>query len=153
MQNIKISQRVGNSIAKHAYLDLIIDSIKKQGNRYYIVYLQGYSYESDMVHFTYGGKRCVLYGVAIDEDSIDTGDFYILVKAKNGKPEDSVRNTKAGHELWEVPVNVKDFRFKTLDRIAYEVYDYCKREDDDEYEEARTEYIANGMDEYRELMS
>lgn len=153
MQNIKISQRVGNSIAKHAYLDLIIDSIKKQGSHYYIVYLQGYSYESDMVHFTYGGKRCVLYGVAIDEDSIDTGDFYILVKAKNGKPEDSIRNTKAGQVLWEVPVNVKDFRFKTLDRIAYEVYDYCKSEDDDEYEEARNEYIANGMDEYRESMS
>ena len=153
MQNIKIPQAIGNSITRFAYLDLISDSIKKQGKHYYIVYLQGYSYESDMVHFTYGGKRCVLYGVAIDEDSIETGDFYILVKAKNGKPEDSVRNTKAGHELWEVPVNVKDFRFKTLDRIAYEVYDYCKREDDDDYEEARTEYIADGMDRYREFMS
>lgn len=153
MQNIKIPQAIGNSIARFAYLDLIADSIKKQGDHYYIVYLQGYSYESDMVHFTYGGKRCILYGVAIDEDSIDTGDFYILVKAKNGKPEDSVRNTKAGHELWEVPVNVKDFRFKTLDRIAYEVYDYCKREDDDDYEEARKEYIADGMDDYREFMS
>ena len=153
MQNIKISQRVGNSIAKHAYLDLIIDSIKKQGDNYYVVYLQGHSYESDMAHFTYGGKRCVLYGVGIDEDSIETGDFYILVKTKNGKPEDSIRNTKAGQVLWEVPVNVKDFRFKTLDRIAYEVYDYCKREDDDEYEDARKEYIANGMDDYREFMS
>jgi hypothetical protein len=46
-----------------------------------------------------------------------------------------------------------DFRFKTLDRIAYEVYDYCKGENDDDYETAIKEYIADGMDNYREFMS
>ena len=153
MQNIKIPKAIGNNATRFAYLDLIEDSIKKQGDNYYIVYLQGYENESDMVHFTYGGKKCVLYGVGLFEDSMETGEFIILVKAKNGTPEDAIRNSKAGFCLWEVTVDVKDFRFKTLDNIAYEVYDYCKREDDDDYEEARKEYIAGWMDNYREFMS
>ena len=143
MKNIKIPQAIGNSIARFAYLELISDSIKKQGEHYYSIDLNGYECMSDRVKFTYGGKRCYLYSIGVHEDSLETGDFVIQVRAKN----------KDVLTLWDVPVNIKDFRFKTLDRIAYEVYDYCKREDDDEYEEARTEYIANGMDEYREFMS
>ena len=142
MQNIKIPKALGNHIARVAYLDLIIDSLKKQGDRYHSVYLQGYAYESDMVHFTYGGKRCILYGVDANENSLDTGDFYI-----------TVRVPKDGYELLKLPVNIKDFRFKTLDRIAYEVYDYCKGEDDDDYEFAIKDCIAGWMDNYREFMS
>jgi hypothetical protein len=56
-------------------------------------------------------------------------------------------------DIWKLWVNVKDFRFKTLDRIAYEVYDNCKDYDDIDYEDAIKEYIAGGMDRYREFMS
>ena len=139
MQNIKIPQAVGNSIARFAYLELIDDSLKQLSiNR---LEMEGYSYDSDRVHFTYGGKKCLFYGIG--NINMDTGDFNIQVIATN----DSVR------DIWELPVNVKDFRFKTLDNIAYEVYDFCKGEEDDEYEEARKEYIADGMDRYREFMS
>jgi hypothetical protein len=146
MQNIKIPQRTGNAIAKHAYLELIADSLTKLSvNR---LEMGGYDNDADRVHFKYGGTRCTLYGVLCpDIHRVDRHDVLtLIVKARrpffSSKPE-----------LYELPVDVRDFRFKTLDRIAYEVYDYCKREDDDEYEEARTEYIANGMDEYREFMS
>ena len=139
MKNIKIPQAIGNSIARFAYLELIDDTLKLLSvNR---LEMDGYAYDSDRVHFTYGGKKCLLYGIGgID---METGDFNIQVIATN----DGVR------DIWELPVNVKDFRFKTLDRITYEVYDFCKGEEDDDYEDVRKEYIAGGMDRYREFMS
>ena len=139
MKNIKIPQAIGNSITRFAYLELIDDTLKLLSvNR---LEMDGYDRDNDRVHFTYGGKRCLLYGVG--NINMDTGDFNIQVIATN----DGVR------DIWELPVNVKDFRFKTLDRIAYEVYDYYKNENSVDYEEARKEYIACGMDRYREFMS
>ena len=139
MKNIKIPQAIGNSITRFAYLELIDDTLKLLSvNR---LEMDGYDRDNDRVHFTYGGKRCLLYGIG--NINMDTGDFNIQVIATN----DGVR------DIWELPVNVKDFRFKTLDNIAYEVYDFCKGEEDDEYEDVIKEYIAGGMDNYREFMS
>ena len=139
MKNIKIPQAIGNSITRFAYLELIDDTLKLLSvNR---LQMDGYENDNDRVRFTYGGKKCLLYG--IKDINMETGDFNIQVIATN----DGVR------DIWELPVNVKDFRFKTLDRIAYEVYDYYKDEDSVDYEEARKEYIADGMDRYREFMS
>ena len=139
MKNIKIPQAIGNSITRFAYLELIDDTLKLLSvNR---LEMDGYDRDNDRVHFTYGGKKCLLYGIG--NINMDTGDFNIQVIATN----DGVR------DIWELPVNVKDFRFKTLDRIAYEVYDFCKGEEDDEYEDVIKEYIAGGMDNYREFMS
>jgi hypothetical protein len=139
MKNIKIPQRIGNSIARFAYLELIDDTLKLLSvNR---LEMDGYAYDSDRVRFTYGGKKCLLYGIG--NINTETGDFTIQVIATNNGIRD----------IWELPVNVKDFQFKTLDRIAYEVYDFCRREEDDDYEDVRKEYIADGMDRYREFMS
>ena len=139
MKNIRIPQRVGDNITRHAYLELIDDTLKLLSvNR---MEMTGYDRDSDRVHFTYGGKRCLLCGVG--GINTETGDLTIQVIATN----DGVR------DIWELPVNVRDFRFKTLDRIAYEVYDFCKGENDDEYEDVIKEYIADGMDRYREFMS
>ena len=139
MRNIKIPQRIGNSITRFAYLELIDDAMKLLSvNR---LEMSGYAYDSDRVQFTYGGKKCLLYGIG--NINTETGNFTVKVIATNNGVRD----------IWELPVNVKDFRFKTLDRIAYEVYDYCKREDDPDYEEVRQDYIADGMDRYREFMS
>jgi len=139
MKNIKISQAIGSNITRFAYLELIDDSLKLLSvNR---LEMDGYAYDSDRVHFTYGGKKCLLYGIG--GINTETGDFTIQVIATNNGVRD----------VWELPVNVKDFRFKTLDRIAYEVYDFCKGENDDEYEDVIKEYIADGMDRYREFMS
>lgn len=139
MRNIKIPQRIGNSITRFAYLELIDDTLKLLSvNR---LEMDGYENDNDRVHFTYGGKKCLLYG--IKDINMETGDFNIQAIATNNGVRD----------IWELPVNVKDFRFKTLDRIAYEVYDYYKDEDSVDYEEARKEYIADGMDRYREFMS
>ena len=139
MQNIKIPKAAGNNITRFAYLELIDDTLKLLSvNR---MEMTGYAYDSDRVHFTYGGKKCLLCGIG--NINTETGDFTVQVIATNNGVRD----------IWELPVNVKDFRFKTLDRIAYEVYDYCKTEDDPDYEDAVKDYIANGMDNYREFMS
>ncbi len=139
MKNIKIPQAVGNSIARFAYLELIDDTLKlKSSNR---LEMDGYDRDNDRVHFIYGSKKCLLYGIG--NINTEEGDVNIQVIATN----DGVR------DIWDLPVNVKDFRFKTLDRIAYEVYDFCKDADWDDFEDARKEYIAGGMDNYREFMS
>ena len=147
MQNIKIPQAIGNSIAKYAYLQLIEDSMKKimfSGLSH--IELDGYENDADRVHFQYGGRKCILYGVWLP-------NFYDNEKPATITLQVKARTDYGTSDMFDLPIDIRDFRFKTLDRIAYEVYDYCKGEDDDEYEEARTEYIANGMDEYRECMS
>jgi hypothetical protein len=147
MQNIKIPKRVGNSITKHAYLELIADSIRKitRYNGLSHIEMGGYDRDEDRVQFRYGGKRCILYGAWIPaiDDPANPGTITLQVKARvNGTTD-----------VYDLPIDIRDFRFKTLDRIAYEVYDYCKGENDDDYETAIKEYIADGMDRYREFMS
>lgn len=147
MKNIKVPNKVGNAIAKHAYLELIADSIAKI-TRYSglsHIEMKGYENDNDRVRFKYGGKKCTLYGVYTPNiDDASTPDTITL-------------QVKAWHNnvygLWDLPIDVRSFRFKTLDRIAYEVYDYCKKENDLDYEEVIREYIAQGMDAYREFMS
>lgn len=139
MQNIKIPKAIGNNITRFAYLDLIEDSLKRLSVNH--LEMGGYDIDSDRVRFTYGGKKCLLYG--IKDINLETGKFTIEVIATN----------KGLRDVWELPVDIHDFRFKTLDRIAYEVYDFCKGEEDDEYEDVIKDCIAGWMDNYREFMS
>lgn len=147
MKNIRIPKRVGNSIAKHAYLELITDSMRKimfSGLSH--IELRGYEDDKDRVHFKYGGRECTLYGVWLpsigDPSKPDTITLQVKTRTDNGTTD-----------MYDLPIDARDFRFKTLDRIAYEVYDYCKGEDDPDYEEARRDCIAGWMDYYREFMS
>ena len=147
MQNIKAPQRTGNAIAKHAYLDLIDISMRKimfRGTSH--IELDGYDNDADRVHFQYGGRKCILYGVWLPDymDCSKPATITLQVKARTD-------NGTSG--VFDLPIDVRDFRFKTLDRIAYEVYDYCKGENDDDYEDAIKDCIAGWMDSYREFMS
>ena len=147
MQNIKVPQRTGNAIAKHAYLDLIDSSMRKimfSGTSH--IELDGYDNDADRVHFQYGGRKCILYGVWLPDymDCSKPSTITLQVKARTDYGTSGV---------FDLPIDVRDFRFKTLDRIAYEVYDYCKGENDDDYEDAIKDCIAGWMDNYREFMS
>ena len=151
MNNIKIPKRVGNDIVRFAYLDLIETSMKKimfRGTSH--LDLDGYENDADRVHFTYDGKRCMLQGVwlpNLDADKPSRLPLSVFVFEKVG------RDAWSWNQLRDVTIDLRDMRFKTLDRIAYEVYDYCKREDDPDYEEAKRDCIAGWMDNYREFMS
>jgi hypothetical protein len=144
MQNIKIPQRVGNSIAKYAYIQLIADSMAKLS--VCRLEMDGYDNNADRVHFQYGGRKCTLYGVWMP-------NFYDNEKPATITLQVKARTNYGTSAMFDLPIDIRDFRFKTLDRIAYEVYDYCKGENDDDYETAIKEYIADGMDRYREFMS
>lgn len=147
MKNIKIPKRIGDSIAKCAYLHLIEDSMNKimfSGLSH--IELDGYGHDADRVHFQYGGRKCTLYGVWLPNFYNDEKPATITLQVK-------ARTDYGTSAMFDLPIDIQDFRFKTLDRIAYEVYDYCKGENDDEYEDVIKEYIANGMDRYREFMS
>lgn len=146
MKNIRIPKRTGNAIAKHAYLDLIDSSMRKimfSGLSH--IELDGYENDNDRVQFQYGGRKCTLYGVWLPDLDASTPDTITLqVKA---------RTDYGTSDMFDLPVDVRDLRFKTLDRIAYEVYDYCKDAEDPDYEEAIKDCIAGWMDNYREFMS
>ena len=112
--------------------------------------LEGYENDADRVHFTYDGKRCMLQGVwlpNLDADKPSKLSLSVFVFERVG------RDAWSWNQLRDVTIDLRDMRFKTLDRIAYEVYDYCKGEDDPDYEEARRDCIAGWMDNYREFMS
>ena len=151
MKNIKIPKRVEKSIVRFAYLDLIETSMRKimfKGTSH--LDLGGYENDADRVHFTYDGKRCMLQGVwlpNLDADKPSKLSLSVFVFKRTSK------NSWSWNQLRDVTIDLRDMRFKTLDRIAYEVYDYCKGENDDDYEEARRDCIAGWMDNYREFMS
>ena len=141
MKNVKIPNKVATSLERRAYLDIIHDSIKKLGEKYHIVHLTGYENDNQRVAFQYAGKKCKLYAVSLPD--FDKGTIVLVVFAKNGGEKE---------ELWGVSVEVRDLRLKTLDRIAYEVYDYCKGEDDRDYEDEVKDTLAGWMDNYRESL-
>ncbi len=147
MKNIKVPKRIGNGLVRIAYLRLIYDSIKKNAfSGLSHIELDGYENDNDRVKFTYGGRKCTLFGVWLP-------DLSNIAEVPATLPV-TVHATLDDHAgLFDITIDVRDFRFKTLDRIAYEVYDYCKSSDDDDYEDAKREYIANEMDAYREFMS
>ena len=136
MRNIKVPKAVGNYLTRRAYYDLIHDSIAKVTKSGGIT-LDGYENDNQRVKFTYGGRRCTLFGVS--KVNLEKGMLTLTVLNKG--------------DLWDLPVALNDLRFKTLDLIAYEVYDYCKGENDRDYEEEIKDTIAGWMDYYREAHS
>lgn len=131
----KLSKRTETRVVKSAYLFAIWESILKMiGSPSYICHLSGYESDKDRVQFTYGGIKCILYYVG--NVNWADGMFTIGVLAT----KDGVR------DIWELPVDIRDFRVNTLQRIAYEVYDYCKKEDDKDWDEYERDLIAGWID-------
>lgn len=134
-------KNIGNRIAKRALLEIIYDTIK--GTRLSRIELEGYERDKDRVKFVYEGRKCSLYGAYLPNPENDMIVLQVFARKERG---DAIR-------LWDIPIIVRDMKFKTLDRIACELYDYCKGEADKEYEDIRKERIAGYMDNYREFMS
>ena len=137
MGNKKLSKRTETRVVKSAYLFSIWESIMKLlGTPRHICHLSGYDSDKDRVQFTYGGKKCYLYYIG----NVDwaEGTFTIGVLATNDGKRD----------VWELPVDVRDFRVDTLQKIAYEVYDYCMNENDDDWWDYEKKLIAGWVDSY-----
>jgi hypothetical protein len=134
--NRKLTDREQIQVIKFAYLQSINESLERLGVN--TLRMTGYENDADRVHFTNAGKRCVLYGVKwASLDDLNDGIINLMLLAKN--PD---------LDVWDVRLNLKTFRLKTLERIAYEVYDWCKGEDWEDWEDYRKELIANWLDSY-----
>lgn len=120
-----------NLVFRYAMLSIIADCVRKNGRR---IYLDGYERESDRVSFTNEGHYCTLYGV--DAPKEDDGLLPLTVRT----------NLQKKKELWLVTLSIASFRCSTLERIAYEVYDYTKRENDEDWEVYCKEVVANWYD-------
>ena len=130
----KNQTKKGNRIVKMAYLYSINESMKRLGVN--VLRMTGYVHDADRVHFTNAKRRCILYGVKwADENDLNDGIINLIVMTKT-----------PAFLLWDVRLNIDKFRVKTLERIAYEVYDYCKGEDWDDWEDYQRELIAGWLD-------
>jgi hypothetical protein len=124
-----------NICFRSAMCDIIAHSILKRNVKRLYFDRRTYAYEKDMVHFTWGGERCVLY--AIEKPDFEKGVIPMLVKAKN---------RRKNPELWGVEIPIDELQCKTLERIAYETYDWCKEAEDEDFDDVKKEKVADWLD-------
>ena len=123
-------------VIKFAYLQSINESLERLGVN--TLRMTGYENDNDRVQFINGKRKCTLYGVKwASLDDLNDGIINLMLLAKN--PD---------LDVWDVRLNLKTFRLKTLERIAYEVYDWCKGEDWEDWEDYQKDLIANWLDSY-----
>lgn len=126
----------GNRIIKFAFLYSINESLERLGVN--TLRMTGYESDKDRVHFKNARRRCILYGVKhASKEDLDDGIINLILLAKN--PD---------LDVWDVRLNINTFRVDTLEKIAYEVYDWCRGEDWDDWEDYRRELVANWLDTY-----
>ena len=127
----------GNRVYKWALLQLIADTMWDKAVSF-VHTDEGYSYESDMIHFSSDGHKCVLLGVGCPKPS----EGIIPLK---------VRTEWEGEKDVAVDVNLEMqfLHIKTLERIAEEVYSLLSDpEDDPEWEEVKSDYTCHFLDTY-----
>ena len=127
----------GNRIYKQALLQLIQDTMWDKAVSF-VHTDEGYCYDSDMIHFSTCGRKCVLLGVGCPD--VERGVIPLTVLTEwMDKPNQRV----------DVDLNMSDLHIKTLERIANEVYDLLwNPEDDPDWEEVLEDYVADFFDTY-----
>lgn len=121
-------------IFRCAMADIIIDSLRKRNMKYLDFKENTYENSNDMVHFKWHGKKCRLYEVAMP--NLENGTMECIVRAK----------PTTEYSTYRITINISELRCKTMERIAYEVYDWLKDAEDKDFEEVRKEYVANWFD-------
>ena len=129
-------KKMGNRIVKQALLSIIQDIMFKRAVAQFAWLDEGYESEADMVHFTSGGHKCILLGVGCPDEDLTTLPLTVLTDWE-GKKDVRV----------DVTLNISDIRINTLERIACEVYDTLRDdEEDEEWDDVREEVVANWLD-------
>ena len=125
----------GNRIVKYALLELIADIMKAGAVASFTWLDEGYENDNQRIHFTSDGHKCMLVGVGCPD-------------VVNGIIPLKVRTEWEGEKdvLVDVNLEMQFLHINTLEKIACEVYDTLRLEDEDEYENVRREYVANWLD-------
>ena len=132
----------GNRIVKFALLTIIQDIMKTRAVAKFVWLDEGFENDSDRVHFTSGGHKCILAGVGCPEvlDDTLTGNLPVIVETEwEGKPNQRV----------DVTLNISDIHINSLEKIACEVYNSLwLPESDEDWEIVRQETVAQYLDTY-----
>ena len=122
----------GNRVYKWALLQLIQDTMWEKAVAF-VHTDEGYSYESDMIHFSSDGHKCILLGVGCPK--VEEGIIPLKVQSDG--------------EIWDVNLEMQFLHIKTLERIANEVYDLLwDPEQDPDWEDIKRDYVSNFLDTY-----
>lgn len=135
----KYYHKKGNRIVKYALLNLIADIMKSNATASFTWLDEGYENDNQRIHFTYGGIRCILDGVGCP------------VTLDDGLPDGTIKlkyTMLHNEKTYESLFSLSDIHINTLEKIACEVYDTLRREDDDEYDQVRNDYVSNFLDTY-----
>ena len=137
MKGRPLNDREQIRCVKMACLDLIQYSLATLGVS--VLHMDGYERDDDRIHFKNDGHRCILYGVEIpSSDDFNDGIIRLIVLTTHNGIRD----------LWTVPLSLDGFRTSTLKKIACEVYDWCKGEDWDDWDDAYKDTVAGWIDSY-----
>ena len=120
-----------NHIVRVANLDIITECLWRNNGR---IDLDGYENDSQRVHFTNCGHKCVLYGVV--KTQWEEGTMTLLVRTTHEGVDD----------IFEVTLGIDGFRIDTLKRIAYEVYDYIKDAEDEDFDFVYKDVVGGWLD-------
>lgn len=122
----------GNRVYKWALLQLIQDTMWEKAVAF-VHTDEGYSYESDMIHFSSDGHKCILLGVGCPK--VEEGIIPLEVLTDG--------------ERYKVDLEMQFLHIKTLERIANEVYDLLwDPEQDPDWEDIKRDYVSNFLDTY-----
>lgn len=122
----------GNRVYKSALLQLIQDTMWEKAAAF-VHTDEGYSYESDMIHFSSDGHKCILLGVGCP--NVEKGTIPLKVLTDG----DTV----------DVEVEMQFLHINTLEKIANEVYDLLwNPEEDEDWEDVKSDYTSYFLDTY-----
>ena len=125
----------GNRVIKFAFLYSICDVLKNNGIRFLIFEDHAFDKESDRVKFTYDKRKCILVGVGTPD--LENATILLRVRTEwEGEPNTEV----------DVTVALENLHINTVERIAYEVYDWLRKEDDEDWDVYRDNLVASWLD-------
>lgn len=125
----------GNRIIKYAFLTAIKTLLEKNHLKRLEFDDNAFAYESDRIKFTSGGHKCRLFAIGMP----DTDNALLPM---------TVRTDWEGEKNVDVDVtlHLSGIHIKTVERICYEVYDWLRGENDDDWHEFRKELVAGWLD-------
>lgn len=121
-----------NARVRAAYLEIISNSMRKANVQSVWFDPDTYEREGDRVQFTFDNERVVLTSVGIP--ILDTMELPIEVEVKKDKREMGI----VADVVW--------LQIKTLRRIAYELYDWVRGEDWEDWDIVEKEMVGNFLD-------
>ena len=136
----------GNRVYKAALLQLIQDTMWDKAVAF-VHTDEGYSYESDMIHFSSDGHKCILLGVGCPKVEEGIIPLKVLDLSLSEYKETPTGLKKVKGVPVDVNLEMQFLHIKTLERIANEVYDLLwDPEEDPDWEDIKKDYVSAFLD-------